>query len=501
MAKKGDITRARSVKAEFDNSVRATPNAGNALVERTMRRLGLRRIAGDHLPPRPASAVYSSTNIAYSLVAALLSGGKGLQAGESLRANELDAKVFGLETGLATEGTVYNALCDMAGLERRSFEDVHFPAGPSHPSLTLFGTVAKKPRWRRTVPDEPEAALPSKRESLADFIGAMAKRCLKALPHKIVYLDGHVVGFADATQLEVRGRCFDAAEVDYKGNKSFQWATFMVGPTIAAQSLEGGAANEAHRLAGLADSAGPVIDNYKGPRGVLVLCDAAYLYDIVLREYEARSWKYIMSANLYRDTLTRQIALLNDALWTDLGPDAGRGWQASSVTVFKHRFADWKHETRIVAIRYMREDEFIWRYTFLATNLGAGDLPKHRVEKYGFGQYIRMLYSTKQARENHYKTPLRDLGLHHPPSSRLGVNEVFYALASAASNIAMVLRYRVVKGEERGIQLWRLRERYLRLAGRVVRGARTLKVILFGGGIPPDFQDHWLQTFGEAALI
>lgn len=64
MAKKGDITRARSVKAEFDNSVRATSNAGNVLLERAMRRLGFLRIANDYLPQRPDSALYSSTDIA-----------------------------------------------------------------------------------------------------------------------------------------------------------------------------------------------------------------------------------------------------------------------------------------------------------------------------------------------------------------------------------------------------------------------------------------------------
>jgi hypothetical protein len=44
----------------------------------------------------------------------------------------------------------------------------------------------------------------------------------------------------------------------------------------------------------------------------------------------------------------------------------------------------------------------------------------------------------------------------------------------------MVMRYRVVK-EERGIELWRLRERYLRIAGYLVRRGRTLWVRLAGG--------------------
>ena len=120
--------------------------------------------------------MYSSTDIAYSMIGAFITGGKGLQAGESLRANALDAEVFGLEAGLATEGTAYNALCDMAGLKRRKFGEVYVEAGPSHPSLDLFGRVKKKPRLRRTVPEIPEAALSSKRESLADFTAAMATR-------------------------------------------------------------------------------------------------------------------------------------------------------------------------------------------------------------------------------------------------------------------------------------------------------------------------------------
>ena len=95
--------------------------------------------------------------------------------------------MFGLD-GLATEGTVYNASCEMAGLKRREFDEVYVEAGPSHPSLDFFDRVKKKPRLRRTVPDEPEAALPSKRESLADFTAAMATRCLQALSPKISIL-------------------------------------------------------------------------------------------------------------------------------------------------------------------------------------------------------------------------------------------------------------------------------------------------------------------------
>jgi hypothetical protein len=501
MAKRGDITRARSVKAEFDDAICATPNAGSVLVERAFRRINLKRICADYLPERSDDAQYASTDIAYSTIAALIVGGRGLKANEALRLNDLDAELFGLNAGLPTEGTIHNAMADMAGLKPRKFQDAYGEAGRSHPAIDLLGRLKRRPKHRRIMFEQPESALSGNRESLDAFTGAMATRCLKALPHKIVYLDNYLVCFGDATQLEVRGNCFDAAEVDRNGAKALQWATLMVGPIIAAQSLDGGAAFEAHRLSGLVDNAVPVIESFKGSRGVLGLYDAAYFHDEVLTLHEERDWKYIMSANLHRRKLEREIAPLDDALWSDLGPDDRRGWAAASVTVFKHRPTDWKHETRIVAIRYLPKGELFWRYTFFATNLGAGDLPKHRVAEFGFGQYVRMLYNTKQAREDHYKTPLIDLGLHHPPSSRLGINEVFYALASAASNIAMVLRYRVVKGVDRGIRLWRLRAEYLRLAGRLIRGAGALTVVLFGGGLSARFKQRWLLAFGEAALI
>ena len=501
MAKQGDITRARSVKARFDDSIVATPCAGNVLIERSLRRLNLRRIVADHLPERAAAARYRTVDIAYPLIAALLAGGRGLSAGESLRHNDPDREVFGLGAGLPTEGTIYNALCDLSGLERRRFDEVYAESGRSHPSLDLFGRFAEKPRRRRVVPDEPEAALESRRARLDSFTAAFAKRCLNALPHAMVYRDGYAVGFGDATQLEVRGRCFDAAERDRNGAKALQWATFMAGPVIAAQSLDGGASFEAHRLEGLVENAAPVIEAIRGARGVLGLYDAAYFHEDVLGLHEERGWKYIMSANLHRAPLENFVAPLHDAFWTDLGPDARRGWEASGVTVFDHRPAEWKHGARIVALRYHPEDELCWHYSFFATNLRASDLPKHRVAEYGFGQYVRMLYNTKQAREDHYKTPLADLGLHHPPSGRLGINEAFYTLATAAANVAMVLRYRVVKGAERGIRLWRFRERYLRLPGRIARAAGALTCVLFGGGLSPGFKSHWLETFAEAALL
>ena len=112
-----------------------------------------------------------------------------------------------------------------------------------------------------------------------------------------------------------------------------------------------------------------------------------------------------------------------------------------------------------------------------------------------------MLYGTKQGRENHYKTPLRDFALHHPPSGRLGVDQAYYTLATAASNLAMVMRYAMLPASERGMEFWRLRERYFAIAGYLVRTGRRLTVYLAGANVESHRQVPWREAFAAAGQL
>jgi hypothetical protein len=89
----------------------------------------------------------------------------------------------------------------------------------------------------------------------------------------------------------------------------------------------------------------------------------------------------------------------------------------------------------IAARRWQKADEIqgAWHYSFIATRIEPEAMPKHLMKQHEYCEALWMLYSTKQGHENHYKTALRDLGLHHPPSCRLGVDQAFYAIASAAA--------------------------------------------------------------------
>ena len=63
MAKHGDITRPRSVKAKFEGVESGTGSAGAVLIEKTLRRLSMKRMIQDHLPSRPESCEYSTFDV------------------------------------------------------------------------------------------------------------------------------------------------------------------------------------------------------------------------------------------------------------------------------------------------------------------------------------------------------------------------------------------------------------------------------------------------------
>jgi len=365
----------------------------------------------------------------------------------------------------------------------------------------MLGREKRQARKRRVVPAQPEAAEAEALERLAGFTGSVAKRCYGALKRNEIRLAHWHVSFGDATDVQVEGRCFDAARVGRDGQKALRWQTVTLGPVLVGQRLHEGNRDEGRSMPALLDDSQRVIAQCLRPKDrVLALYDAAYFEKLVVEKFEAFDWDFIVCANPQRAVLERMAAEQPEHIWTACGADARRGWIESQTGCFVHLPKDWKTPVTIVGRRWREEGDLpgVWHYSFLATRLEKGDLPGRLLKRHGYAPTLWMLYGTKQGHENHYKTPLRDLGLHHPPSGRLGVNQAFYALAAAASNVAMVLRYRVVQGEERGIELWRLRQRYFQIAARVTRTARTVTVWLSGICVSALRQTLWRAAFAEA---
>ena len=268
------------------------------------------------------------------------------------------------------------------------------------------------------------------------------------MPHRAVWIHGFLVAFAAATELEVEGDCFDAARMTYTGEKALRWLNMRLGPVTVAQELCTGDTDEGRAMPGVLRRAAPLVREVSGPKGkVLTLVDSAHFEKQMIEEMDAHDWRWIVGANQMSAVLERLVKQQPEGQWVDTGRDVQRGWAASQVCVFTHRLKGWRRPATIVARRWREVDDLplpeLWHYAFAGTNLEPSDLPKHVVKKYGFGPYVWMLYGMKQGHETHFKTALSDLGMHHPPSGRLGVDQAYATLMTAAANIAMVFRRRV----------------------------------------------------------
>jgi len=505
MKTQGDTKRPRSVKAQFDNDFNATSSGGAVLAERTLRSLNLRRMISQHLPARSALAAFTTERAVHSLLAGLLVGGKGIQAAEKLRADKLLTNIFGLEKGAPSPATAYRVLCELSGLKERKSQDCYVPNGPTLPALDMFGGERRKPKCRRVVPDQPESAGDRQHKALDAFTSAVAVKCARSIKRPAMLLHDRYVVFGDATDLEVEGNCFDAARMGRDGKQIMRWQTLTLGPILVAQQLHEGNTDEGLSMPRLLDQGKQTIRKTLGFKArVLALLDAAYFEKQVVDPLtDNMKWDFIICANQQRDVLRRMVEEQPPYIWENTGGDARRGWRRSEVCCFTHLPKDWKQPVTIIARRWVKEGEVdgAWHYSFLGTRMEPGSLPKKLEEKHGYCSTIWMLYGTKQGHENHYKTPLRDFGLHHPPSCRLGVNQTLYALATAASNVAMVMRYRLVAKSERGISFWRFRECYFQISGYLVQSARSLNVHLAGGNVSAERQVLWKHAFAEAGRL
>jgi hypothetical protein len=197
-----------------------------------------------------------------------------------------------------------------------------------------------------------------------------------------------------------------------------------------------------------------------------------------LLEREGHEVRYVVGANGLR-RVADTLADMPDSQWRRVAPV--RGWKRTEVCSFWLQCEDWPVKRRCVGRRSWREGDMLPHYFGILTSLERDDERVRRLmtrDSICFEQALWRLYDGKQARENLWKDPLIDLGLHHPPCARLSANEVFYAVAALAANLATGVRRLALEGPQRSMRLWRFRRELIDVAATVMRHARQVVVKL-----------------------
>ena len=257
-----------------------------------------------------------------------------------------------------------------------------------------------------------------------------------------VWDGGRPTVFFDDTEIEVEGKRFEGARVNYEGERALSFQTLWVGPLVA-DAIFDGAADPSQHLGELLAANRALWEGKKAR----FYDDSASSAAKFIKEIEAAGFgSWSVSYNKWTDKLEKLAAELPESQWAMEPPD--QDGLVESYAWVKHLPGEAERAYKFATVRRKGPEEMFWRYGFVVhddtTALGAERTPKSVLE----------FHALKGASEQGFSHLLSDLDLHHPPCEKLVANQMFYALGVLAYNLLIALRLLEMPDDAQG---WRPR--------------------------------------------
>lgn len=306
----------------------------------------------------------------------------------------------------------------------------------------------------------------------------------KATPGRVLQA-GRPTVFFDDTEIEVDGKLFEGARINYEGERALSFQTLWVGPLVADAIFDGAADPSQHLGELLAANAAL----WQGQAGRFY-ADSASSAVKFLKQIDAAGFgSWSVSYNKWTEKLEKLAAELPESQWAMEPPDAdgtveGFAW-------VKHMPGEEADRVYTFAtVRRKAPGEMFWRYGFVVsddtTPTAAKRTPKSVFE----------FHALKGASEQGFSHLLSDLDLHHPPCEKLVANQMFYALGLLAYNLLIALRVLDLPDDAQGWRPRSLIRNLLAVPVKVARHARYLRATIC---IPAGWMRWWrlfLQEHG-----
>lgn len=375
------------------NSDQATAHGGQVLVDALCRRFDLwKRLDKEpSLDPRARTGTgYSPVAVIAQLLFTLTSGGASLADAERLGKDRVLMGLLGLKQGA---------------------------------DQTTLG------EWLRAQNKQSVLALHRINAQLVDWASQQAKpgRWLQG---------GEVEVFFDDTQIEVQGRKFEGARINYDGNRALGWQTLWYGPWLLDGILDGADDVSQH----LPVLLGEHEHRWQGRRSYFYADSGSSAGKYLNRIEQAGFTRWSISYNKWTDKLDGLAAELPSSQWSAL---SGDGLQEQYAWV-KHQPGECQRVQKFATVRWKNDGDLLWRYAYRACQAEAQDSPQGVFER----------HRLKGAKEQALSEVLSGLDLHHPPCQDLIANQVFYAIGMLAYNVLISLKLLDLADEEQG---WRIR--------------------------------------------
>lgn len=391
------------LKLQFVANTDHSIHAGLVAVEALARRFGLwqKLRACRCLDPRKdRQRGYSPEVIVGQLIYALCSGGGCLSDSEALNDDPLARQLFG---------------------------------------VGKFADQSQVGEWLREQSPESVAALRALLHELVAWVWQQAE------PRRLLHAGQREV-FFDDTQLEVSGKQFEGAAINYNGDLALSWQTLWVGPLLADSHV--GSPKD------VSDQLVPML----GRQRALWQGHAAHFYadsgssaGPYLDAIAAEGWHYTVSYNRWTGPLERQAAELPPLAWKAVG--------AEQHAFLRHQPAG-RHGPQLFAVVRWREGLFD-RYGFIACDEGQNEAAR-------VGERHRL----KGEKEQLFGEVLNGLNLHRPPCSALQANQVYYLIAALAYNLMVAIKLLDLGDDCQGWRVKTLMKKLVMLPGRLKARSR-----------------------------
>lgn len=290
--------------------------------------------------------------------------------------------------------------------------------------------------------------------------------------------------FFDDTELEVSGKTFEGARVNYEGKRALSWQVMWVGPFLAAQSL-GGHSEPSNQLLGLLESARPLWQD----AATYFYADSASSAVKYLEPINAEGWQWSVSYNKWTTALERQAQSWPEEQWTDATVLEWKNGEKllEQYTWIKHQPESAAQPILFAVVRSKAEKELFWRYAFVACEDGRRGSPKAVFERHHLKGHKEQLFSEV----------LTGLDLHHPPCAELIANQMYYAVAALAYNLLVALKLLHLPEERQQCRVKTLLREIMILPGRFVTHARRLVARIY---VAPEWLDWWRVVYQQMSL-
>jgi len=329
--------------------------------------------------------------------------------------------------------------------------------------------------WLRNVGEEGAEAV---RLIVRDFVGWSLSQ---AEPRRYRH-GGQVECFFDDTQIEVSGKNFEGAKINYEGEVALGWQTLWVGPFLADGVLgaEGDVSSQLPCL-------------IKG-NGHLWKKEEAYLYadsgssaGVYLDAISSGFGQWSVSYNKWTEPLERQAEEFAEGYWSKAVERRGPKGDLlrEQYAWLKHQPAGGKEPVQYAVARYRGATDLFFGYSFIASHSQDGS-----------AQAVFERHRLKGDFERRFSELLSDLDLHHPPCADLGANRTYYALATLAYDILQALKLIWMPADQQSFRIRTLIHRLLLIPVEIKRHARQIAACFY----LPAHAAAWWRQFVELLL-